>query len=273
MGSGLFTIIILIAVVWQIISVIVAHAQQQKQKQAEAEARRQRALSGAGDSRGRTPPTQATSSGVADRGAQPKMSKLDELAARRQQQLEELRRRRQSSGRPPTGVSESPGRATSRVPRTRDSGTEAHLGQSPGLELPIELEPRSAPSGRMSRGASPGQSHRTAQDQQRLARQKQQQQQQLSRRRGAEAEARRLADTERTQAARTAGTGDVIAAGSPPAGVERDAYRLSAPAIPDEAVSLNRVQHLLHHRATLRELIVMKEVLDPPVGMREPGGF
>lgn len=258
-GSALITIIVLIAVVWQIISVIVAHAQQQKQRQAEAQARRQRAAGGGG---GAAKSQNAGASPLSGE-KQPERSKLDELAARRQQQLEELRQRHA------TGRQAAPAGAQSRSdsPSTKsqwESSTQLRTGQT-SVELPTDVDPRSAPTTKPSRRSSPGRSQQKLQEQQRTARRQQEEMQRQQRERRQQQQARpdrRIEPQVDPQA-----IGEVSPA---PSTAVRDAYMLVAPSPPDQPVHSERVHQLLHNRATLREMIVMKEVLDVPVSLREP---
>jgi hypothetical protein len=267
-GSGLITIIILIAVVWQIISMIIAHAQQQKQRQAEAEARRQQLLSGGGQ-RGGERATPAALAGGARGQSHPKMSKLDELAARRQQQLEELRRRRETGRKPAPAAPGTQPRAGSTTASEWESSAQLRTGQrtTSGVGLPIDIEPRRVPTTQPSRRLSPGQKQQALQEQQRVARQRQQQQQQQARLLRAEELARRQRE-EHELATSPYAAGEIGVAEARRS--EREAYGIAVPAAPDEPVQLGRVQQLLRNRATLRELIVMKEVLDQPVSLREP---
>lgn len=266
MSGTLVTIFILIAVVWQIISVIVAHAQQQKQRQAEAEARRQQVAARGG------PQGSKRSSPTASPGeAHPKLSKLDELAARRQQQLEELRRRHESGRQPASASSGAQSSTESASTSQWESSTQLRTSQtSAGAGLPTTIERRGAPTTRPSKRPSPGQKQQRLQEQQRLARQQQQQlqQQQRSRMQREDQLSQRRRDDAIDRATGPYSAGEIGVAAARKS--EHDAYGLAAPTAPDEPVRLARVSQLLHNRATLRELIVMKEVLDAPVSLREP---
>lgn len=264
-GGGLFTIIIIIVVVWQIIGGIIAHTQQQKQKQAEAEARRQRP--GASRAQGERPSSPAALAG-GDRGqSSPKMSKLDELAARRQQQLDELRKRRESGSQGATARTPAKSASSSQW----ESSAQLRTGQtSAGAGLPTNIEPRGTSATRSPKRMSPGQKQQQVQQQQRLARQQQielQQQQRATLQRERQLSQRRdAAELDRATGPYSAGEIGVVAVRKS----ERDAYGLAAPTAPDEPIRIDRVSQLLYDRATLRELIVMKEVLDTPVSLREP---
>jgi hypothetical protein len=92
------------------------------------------------------------------------------------------------------------------------------------------------------------------------------QRQQQARLRQAEELARRQRQEEQVPSPYAAGEIGVAAARRS----EREAYGIAVPRLPDEQIRIGRVQQLLQNRATLRELIVMKEILDQPVSLREP---
>jgi hypothetical protein len=261
-GGGIVSIAILIIVVWQIVSAIISHAQEQKRRQAEAEARRARAGGGSGPTSTKLSPGQLQQGSSTAGGpvVGTPQSKLDELAARRQQQLEELRRRRES------GRQTAPsGGSTASAPARRTSQWEAEsqlrTGQQQGGPGRPSRTTQAIPSG-SSRRMSPGEKQRLIHEQQRAARQQQEETrlrevQKLERRRREEAE---------VPGAYAAGEIGVEAARRS----ERDAYLLAVVAAPDQPITSEHIQQNLHHRAALRQLIVMKEILDPPVSMREP---
>jgi colicin import membrane protein len=252
--SKIITMVILVSVIWQVVSSIIENAAKRKEQQRIRElAQRRRGAPetavSAGDAaprpelaRASAPPTAAPSS--------PRMqTRAEELAARRQAQLEELRKRRSGQGRPtaPTQVRIAP-----QTPTSASQGIPTMQGR------------RGQPI--VSRPADPA-SIRRAQEAERLRQLQVQRrrQQELLAAGQAEAREKTLADARR-QAERAAALKRAAAARRAAAAPRGAGGVLLTPI--DGRITSGRLQSLLRDRRSIRELFVLKELLDPPLATR-----
>jgi len=252
--SKIITMIILVSVAWQVINSIIENAAKRKEQQRVRElAHRRRGTSGPVTSAGITaqapeyarvsaPPTAAPAS--------PRMqTRAEELAARRQAQLEELRKRRTGQARPtaPAQVRIAP-----QVPVTGSQGIPTMQGRR-GQAI-------------VSRQADPD-SIRRVQEAERLRQLQQQRRRQQEMLEAQQAEAREeaMADARR-RAERAAAQRRIEAARA--AARESRAVPSVIPGLIDMRITAGDLQAMLRDRRTIRELFVLKELLDPPLAAR-----
>lgn len=232
-------IIILIAVVWNIITTIIQHSQAKRQEE-EAKRRARDQGSQAGQvSRSRTAQTQTA-------GTPSQRARLDDLAARRQAQLEELRQRRaeKSTGQQHqrqqritrgAGGSEATARAEQTRQRDRLSGSERQRAVSQQRESQRYKDRESA-----------------------LRREQETYQQQQ--------QALEIPRRQRPQRRREEPTPIEAAA----LGTAEEISRVEVEEVRKEVRRrIERIRTQLQNPGSLRDMIVMKELLDVPPGLRD----
>ncbi len=279
--SNWFIILLLVSAAWQIIGSIAE--KQAKKKQQEELARKRMEASArqrAGGGPDATGPAGETRVGVpsgARPGATDARSRAEEIAARRKAQIEELRRRAAERARPGGRAADAgadrgaAGRSPARMAdasRTSRSRTHAPPGR-----------PESTPAGggtsaraSSSRSAPPTQRSGMALDWEQMSRQRDQKRaqgreqfEQNTAREEAESRRRRSA----TDARRAKEKADAIARRD-----ARLAVRAASGTRIGGAASLRgtRLREIARNRESLRDLIALKEILDPPVSMRDSSG-
>jgi len=267
MSGGIITIIVMIA--WGIISAV---AQQQAQKQ---KSKQKRTPSPPPSGTGRTASTPPTGGQVqvSAQPAAPRRSRLEELTERRKAQLEELRRRRQggASGGSSQVTIETPGPVTAPnpvpppevvAPPARRRGEIERLAPMREMEVaPTKDKIEIVEATRESLQANRARSSREREqlrdratrprDVVRAFEQPTDERTALAHR---ERRRRRAADIEKK---------DVPIEALASVGSAAPQLDLAKP-----ATSANALKSRLRDRHMLRELIVLREVLDPPVGLR-----
>jgi hypothetical protein len=236
-----YWIVIIVIILWQVIASAVQNAakkQQQRQMAEEAQQRRSRAATQTGSGPRLATSTRApTRPGGAPVGL-PTQTRKDDLAARRQAQLEELRRRRSQGASP--------------APTIRTAPTT--MGQPGTQPVPV-------PTRQPDIVAGPTRTQRT----------------ELAKARAAEERTRRRRETRKqrksAQTQRAAAVEPVAVPAEAPAPrrprvetpVEPDAYETQRSRTSERAAALVA---RLGDRDTLRDLFVLKEILDQPVALR-----
>ena len=269
------TIIILILIVWQIVSAVLQSREEKKRKEKLRERSQQRR---AGESTG-SASQGAPAATTASAGSQ---SPREQLAARRKAQLEELRSRRAERSQGQVG-----GADDSNVRRSlqADLGTFTAPGstaQSPEI-VPFNANPfeqqtqsgeRAGSQQRQMRRQQTAQRRQTTGAQQRgqqITQRAQQQAQQpdvsttpYARRRTTQQQAVEQSAAAPVRAKRLGRAGRPITETAVGTGLPRDAYRIGQ----EENPRLTKVREQLMNPATLREIFLMKEILERPVGVR-----
>ena len=244
-------LLILIAGAWQIISLIIQSAEKRKKQEREMElANKRRQVGQAYQTQ------QMSSSGPVNQppgNTGQLRSRAEELAARRQAQLEELRRRRA-------------GKSSSSQPQT-----QIRLGgpaSTPVSQSPMVL-PARQPSQIRSRQADLESIHRQQEmerrqkvEQERINKQQVKAADEAEARRDAIEESRVRADRDRFHRKVESGLGNPLQDLNSDDIHSRQKLKL-------KAVNRLAVKGRLRDPETLRELFVLKELLDPPLGLRD----
>lgn len=244
MAKNLPWIIIVVVVLWQIAYGLIQKAakerQQDRMRQLADQRRRQQGTSSASRTSS-SPPRQTAATRLG--------SRLEDLAERRKAQLEELRRRRAS--RPAAGPAQA---------------GAAPGAPSGGLGIPPAPPPRRSKTIRTLRA-----DHRALREADRAGQRRQLEQQRRDRE-ATKARSRLKSDEELRRAAERAGQHQQEAvkrtarAGQrPPREPEaRDAYSIREAG----AGRAHRLKMAISSRATLRDLFIVKELLDSPLALR-----
>lgn len=254
----LFSILVMVMIVWQVINGIIESAAKRKEQERLRQLSKRRATGAEGGPPRQTggPQQARMRSESAAPASQRTRSRAEELAARRQAQLEELRKRRAGQGRAPKSA--TAGRTQVRIgqPGGPASGRPGSIGS-----------PQQRPGELIGQGAD-FEAQRRAREAERRRREQLEARRREEARAAEQAEARRKALAEaRAKASREAfhrraEAGVVQLRGKP--SVARPERGAGAPVQP------SAVKRRLKDRAMLRELFVMKELIDPPVALRDP---
>ena len=286
MGQNLFLILILVSAAWQILgSVMEKRAKEAKQRQLE-EAGRSRG--GQPSASSRATEVRAQMPGGVEASGRPGegVPGLETIDARRRAQIEELRRRalerargaapaspRSNSGQ--AGQAERPGRATMADARRTDARrTDARRTDA---RRTVARDGGDDDMARGSRGTGNARAGRPE-----VARDWAELDQRRASERAAKDEAarrrnvREAADQKRrgieTQTRRQLASGPAAAPATPTAAPHRQ------PSLPmsgagfgagfGAAGRVGRIRSIVHNREALRDLLVLREIMDPPVSMR-----
>ncbi len=242
----------LLTITWYVIQVVAQAKERQANEERAAEARRQQlarqqaqAQSKSQSSGSRGPASQRASGSPVDARS--------DLAERRRQQLEELRRRRAAQA---SGSSETMIRINQPGPSA--SATPPQSGQFNMGIAPVPTAPRQSQQSRQSQQRQPGSLSSRAD----ALRRRPQQQSRRSQPQSAKPRKTKRQTTRRQQERSIQDTslpGDPIGMGSP----------IQSGSVQKTGVGLSDVRSRLKSRAALREAFILKEVLDPPVSLRE----
>jgi hypothetical protein len=245
MGRHLGLIIFLLFVVWQIISAVINSVNANKQQQRAQDLAKQR--------RG-----EADASG--DEQTTPQ-SRLDDLAARRKAQLEELRRRRETGGTETTMVAGPTAAPQQRIdPTLRTASPGRSSNPSPGSSSSSSQRPTQPPPTRTTRRAQsdPWRDRKDAMQREQDAKKARQAQQKtkLEKQRQAQ-QATASAQQEAAVVQRQRVRADRAA---------RDAAEEAALLVPE----VDSIRSKVHDTNALREMFIIKELLDRPLSLRNP---
>ena len=267
MGQNLFLILILVSAAWQILgSVLEKRAKEAKKRQLEEAGRRSRGHAGGAAESGertRSPQRRTTMAGPVEAGGRPgdAAGVAETIDARRRAQIEELRRRALERARG-SAPARSSGGASGRTSMA-DAGRK---GSSPTPE---------AVPGRGSRSASPRPevARDWAELDQRRATERAAKDQAVRRRNLKEAADQRRRDIETQARRRKAADEDRREAAAAAASARRSSSTTGSqsgrrPSSPAGFGRGDRIRGLVRDRQALRDLLVLREIMDPPVSMR-----
>ncbi len=261
MGQNLFLILILVSAAWQIVgSVLEKRAKEAKKRQLEEAAR----------SRGGQPTTSSRATEVragmpegVEASARPGdvIPGMETIDARRRAQIEELRRRALERARGSAPARSSDG-ASGRT-------TMADAGRGASRPKPEVVPGRETPPAK----ARPEVARDWAELDQRRVTERAAKDQAVRRRNLKEAAEQRRREIEtharRQKAAedgrREAATAAAATRRAPAVGGSQSARRPSGTALSGRG---DRIRGLVHDRRALRDLLVLREIMDPPVSMR-----
>ena len=234
MGQWLGLILFIAFILWQVVAQVAQYSakKQQQERMREAAAQRRRQRPG-------EPPQPPPVRGGGQAASPQSRARIEDLAARRKAQLEELRRRRAQKGAAP----------------------QVRIGSQAGAPSRIKTVPVRARSSAPPRDRSDLRSLRAAEEAEKRRRQieaEQQRQMGEARARQEEAEQRRKDAERRARRERARRKRKTVALTD-----VGDAYSLRR----SGSGRKGRVNALLRHRTTLRDLLLLKEVLDPPRGL------
>ena len=245
-------IVVIVILLWQVIGGAVSNAskKQQRERMADAAEERRRQLGGKGAG---TPPARSAGGGEAppravgaSPGGQTLSARMEDLAARRKAQLDELRRRRAAA----KGTSVSTAQVRPSTPRPT-----AVARARPAAAVPAPVRDRAIREIKTgARGVRAAEEARKRELQAKFDREHAAQA--AAERREQEADKRRRAEKDARRARQAA------------AGLDTGAVTVATRERRERTRHRGHLQALLADRVTLRNLFIMKELLDPPIALR-----
>lgn len=243
------TILFLLYLAWHIISGIIAQSEKKKKQESQIELSSKRKA--IGDSYQPTQIETLPTRSQPNPALGPTLSRAEELAARRQAQLEELRLRRAGRSTTPRGQAQVRAGTPPAAPVT-------------GFQAPTTIRPSKA----IKRHQADLDSIHLQQEKQRQQKVELERKKLEQNRAAQEAEGRRrVAKEAHMQAEREKFHRKAEAGFQKPLG-QRKSIATNAIGKESGGVTRKRISARLRSRATLRELFILKELLDPPVALR-----
>lgn len=242
MFGRLISLFVLITIVYQVITLIINQANAKKERERARELSRQKGGQARPTERDRQSDASSAQTRESAASAPGRQSRLDDLAARRQQQLEELRRR---------------ARGASSGAQVRTGTGAPRQGRTP------TLGPGSTP--RQSSQAGPG--NVAARIEQDAAARRERKKREYDR----QVRAQQARQREQEEALTVQRASDQRAALAASAAAQRVQDEEAARQLAAPDATLSSLTRALRDRRSLRQAIILNELLNPPLSLRDPG--